>query len=335
MAQRELGERLALRSQWRLLACVTILRTAVTRIMPLAGASTWWMTLVCLLPGLALYWLACLGLRLSRRPSLPECARLVCALAAVALAVDAVSTITALITLFTEGVGTQGTQWTLALAAVGLLLFALNGEALARGVYFLRVPLLVLLASVLIGLASFARVDHLSPVLGGGVSSLWAAFRAGAGAGWVFLLPLLQAPTKEKRWHEPLLPAGLCIAALLCLNLALPHELLANQSALGDCLVLTVTHLPAFVRLLAVCLWVAALFLALGSSVSLCAGQLLTPTGRKLVWLPGVLALVVALTQLMNIRQLWTQLGVIEGWLLVVLGIGTGVALLACGRKRG
>lgn len=335
LAQRELGERLALRSQWRLLACVSILRTAITRIMPLAGASTWWMTLVCLLPGMALYWLACLGLRISKTSILPECARLVCILAAVALAVDAVSTITALITLFTEGVGTQGTQWTLALAAVGLLLFALNGEALARGVYFLRVPLLVLLSAALVGLASIARVDHLTPVLGGGMSSLWAALRAGAGAGWVFLLPLLQAPTKEKRWHEPLLPAGLCVAALLCLNLALPHELLANQSALGDCLVLTVAHLPAFVRLLAVCLWVAALFLALGSSVSLCAGQLLAPTGRKLVWLPGVLALVVALTQLLNIRQLWTQLGAIENWLLVVLGIGTGVALLACGRKRG
>ncbi|MBQ8312353.1 MAG: hypothetical protein IJX84_04010 [Clostridia bacterium] len=343
LAQRELGERLALRSQWRLLACVSILRTAVTRIMPLAGAAAWWMTLVCLLPGLVLYWLGCLGLRISKAASLPECARLalgkvgagvVCGLAAAALAVDAVSTITALITLFTEGVGTQGTQWTLALAATGLLLFALNGEALARGVYFLRVPLLVLLGAVLVGLASGAKLDHLFPVLGGGASGLWAAFQAGAGMGWVFLLPLLQAPTREKRWHEPLPPMGLCIVALLCLNLALPHELLANQSALGDCLVLTVAHLPAFVRLVAVCLWVVALFLSLGSGVSLCAGQLLAPTGRKIAWLPGVLALAVATTQLMDIRWLWTQLGAMGMWLLVALGVGAGVSLLACGRKR-
>lgn len=343
LAQRELGERLALRSQWRLLACVSILRTAVTRIMPLAGAATWWMTLVCLLPGLVLYWLACLGLRITKATSLPEGARLalgkagawlVCALAAVALGVGALSAITALITLFTEGIGTQGTQWTLALAAAGLLLFALNGEALARGVYFLRVPVVALLGAVLLGLVSGARLDHLFPVLGDGVSSLWAAFQAGAGAGWVFLLPLLQVPTKESRWREPLPPVGLCIAALLCLNLALPHELLSNQNALGDCLVLTVAHLPAFVRLMALCLWMAALFLALGSGVSLCAGQLLAPTGRRVVWLPGVLVLAAAATQLLDIRELWTQLGALERWLLAVPGVGAGVSLLLCWRKR-
>ncbi|MBQ7306192.1 MAG: hypothetical protein IJW85_08260, partial [Clostridia bacterium] len=144
----------------------------------------------------------------------------------------------------------------------------------------------------------------------------------------------LQAPTREKRWHEPLPPMGLCIVVLLCLNLALPHELLDNQSALGDCLVQTVAHLPAFVRLVAVCLWVVALFLSLGSGVSLCAGQLLAPTGRKVAWLPGVVALAVATTQLMDIRWLWTQLGAMGMWLLVALGIGAGVPLLACGRKR-
>ncbi len=344
LAQREQGERLALRSQWRLLACASILRTAVTRIMPLAGAATWWITLLCLLPGLALYWLACLGLRKTKSATLPEGARLalgkagawlVCTLAAAALAVDGVSTITALITLFTEGVGTQGTQWTLALAAAGMLLFALNVEALARGVYFLRVPLLVLLGVVLVGLVSSARVDHLLPVLGDGTNSSWAAFRAGAGVGWVFLLPLMQQPTREKRWNAPLPPVLVCIGAVLCLNLALPHELLANQGALGDCLVLTVTHLAPFVRLMAICLWMAGLFLTLGSSVSLCAGQLLAPVGRKLTWLPGVLALAVALTQLMNIRWLWMQLGKAEMWLLAALGVGTGVIMLACGRKRG
>lgn len=344
LAQRELGERLALRSQWRLLACVSILRTAITRIMPLAGTATWWVTLLCLLPGLVLYWVICLGLRRSKASSLVECARLavgkmgvwlVCILAAVVLAVDAVSTITALITLFTEGVGTQGTQLTLALATVGILLFALNGEALARGTYFLRVPLLVLLGVVLIGLVGEARLDHLFPVLGDGGSSLWAAFRAGAGAGWVFLLPLLQSPTKKNRWNAPLPPVGVCVIALLCLNLALPHELLANQSALGDCLVLTVAHLPALVRLVGICLWMAALFLALGSGVSLCAGQLLAPTGRKLVWLPGVSALAAAWTQLADIRRLWTLLGTLDVWLLLALGIGAVVTMLAWGRKRG
>lgn len=343
LAQREMGERLALRTQWRLLACVTILRTAVTRILPLAGASAWWMTLVCLLPGLGLYWLGCLGLRITKSAVLPECARLalgkagawvVCILACGGLAVDAISSMTALITLFTEGVGTQGTQWTLALAAAGMLLFALNREGLARGVYFLRLPLAVLLAIVLGGWLFSAKADHLFPILGGGGSSLWAAFKAGIGMGWVFLLPLMQQPVKEKRWTEPLSPAALCVVCVLCLNLALPHELVVNQIALGDCLVLTVAHLSPFVRLMAVCLWLAALFLSIASGISLWARYALAPTGRELMWLPGVLSLALAATQWADIRWLWNTLGIAEPWLAVTLGIGAALAILACGRKQ-
>ena len=53
----------------------SILRTAVTRLLPLCGAAAWWMTAACLVPGLVCYGLCCLALRLTRTQSLPECAR--------------------------------------------------------------------------------------------------------------------------------------------------------------------------------------------------------------------------------------------------------------------
>ena len=327
---RLVGEKRALRSQWRLLACASILRVAVTRVLPLAGAAGWWVTLACLLPGYALYALACWGLkrsgstRLSGKP-------VVCLLAAAALLADAVSSMTALTTLFVEGVGTAGTQLTLAVVAAGMLLFSLRREGLARGIYFLRWLLLVLAALVAAGYLLMARADHLSPLLGGGEASLWAAFRAGAGAGWVFLLPLMEEAPGKRRLAEPLPPMLACTGALLCLNLCVPHEQIVVHQALGDSLMVTVEHLGPLLRLVCICLWMGAIFLAMGSACSLSAGYILAPTGRELAWLPGALAVLLAATQAFSARKVWQGLGVVEPWLGLALAVG---AILSFRRKK-
>ena len=75
LAQRRTAQLCAWRSLWRVAACASILRTAVTRLLPLCGAAAWWMTAACLAPGLVCYGLCCLALRLTRTQSLPECAR--------------------------------------------------------------------------------------------------------------------------------------------------------------------------------------------------------------------------------------------------------------------
>ncbi|MBE5803299.1 MAG: hypothetical protein E7316_02175 [Clostridiales bacterium] len=318
---RQLGERRAMRSQWRLLACVSILRTAVTRVLPLAGSAGWWVTMVCLLPGAILYSMACWGLKRSGRAMLSG--GTVCFFASAALLIDGVSSMTALITLFTEGVGTQGTQLTLAAVAAGMLLFSLRREGLARGVYFLRLPLLALLALVAGGYLVKAELDHLFPVLGSGVPGVWAALRAGVGMGWVFLLPLLEQPVAARRISETWPPALLCVGALLCLNLVIPHEQLTLGATLGDTIVQTVAHLGPMLRLVCVCLWMGTLFLALGSACSLSAAYILAPTGRSCVWLPGVFAVGLAATQALPLRSLWQTLGAVEPWLLAALGLST------------
>jgi len=322
---RQFGERLALRSQWRLVAGVTILRTAVTRVLPMAGAAGWWVTLACLVPGLLLYALGCGALKRGR-----SLHKVVYLLAAVALLVDGTSTLTALVTLFTQGVGTAGTQFTLALVAGGMLLFALNREGLARGIYFLRGLILLLLAAVCIAYVSEAKVDHLFPLLGDGASSIWTAFRAGVGMGWVFLLPLLEMPVKKCSYTEPLPVVLLCAGVLLTLSLRIPHEQLTRCYALGDCLVQTV-QLDSLFRLIAICLWMGTLFLSFGSACSMAARYALAPWGRSAAWLPACFVLLLTVTQALPVRELWQFMSMAEPWLLAVLIAG---ATLTFGRRR-
>lgn len=343
LAMRLKGERRVARSQWRLATCAVILRTAVTRILPQAGAAGWWMTLVCLLPGLALYGLCCAGMRISKTDTLPACAEkalgsagvwLLHLLTAAALAAEGAACMTALATLFTEGIGTRGTQLTLGLSAAGLLLFALHSEGLPRGIFFLRIPVAAMAAAALGGLLALAKTDHLFPVLGDGVTGLQSAFLSGVGMGWIFILPLMQPPADKKRTAEPWPPVVLCMGVIACLNLALPQELLSANVSLGDSLTGSVAHLAPFPRLMGICLWLALLFLSMASMASLAGRYILVPAGRTCSWLPGMIALCWAAAQGANVRWMWQTMCSVQPWLLAVLGTGAALAWLGCGRRR-
>lgn len=343
IAARQLGERRCLQSQWRLMLCASVLRTAVTRISPAAGASAWWVTLACFLPGLLLYALACMGMRITRTSTLTDCMRrllgqagawLAHGLTAAALLIDGVCSMTAMITLFTQGVGARGTQLTLALVAAGMLLFCLQKEGLPRGIFLLRWVLLAMLLAVIVSMLMQGRADQLFPWLGNGVGSIKAALISGVGMTWPLLLPLLQEPVYARRITAPLPPLALCGLCVLGLNLFLPHELLVAHPALADSMVLTAAHLSAPLRLMVLCLWLGTLFLGIGSAASLAAQQLLAPSGREAAWLAGAAAVLVAATQALDVRSLWQALGCAEPWLLLPLGLCGILAIVACGRKR-
>lgn len=326
---RRLGQFRCQRSRWRFIACVTMMRTTLTRVIPLAGSAGWWVALVCMLPGLGLYGLGCWGLK-RRGKSCLHASPLLGILTAVALLVDSASSMTALTTLFTEGIGTPGTQFTLALVAAGMLLFALDREGLPRGVFLLRWCFVGVLALVLVGYASHGQIDHLFPVLGGGWSGIRAGAVAGLGMAWPLLLAFMEPSPAKRGAADVLPPMLLCAAAGLCLCLAIPHEMLMSSQSLGDALVQTVSHLSPFARLLCVCLWMGGLFLAMGNGCSLSAGYLLAPWGRELSWLAGVLVLALAGTQALAIRPLYQVLSAVEPCLLAVLALGAGL----CWRKK-
>lgn len=326
---RHLGECKAKRCQWQLLAFMNIFLTAVTRVLPLAGSAGWWITAACVLTAWGLYALGYWGLCRRKISSLPPgCA--VCLLAFAASLTDGVRYLTALVTLFTEGVGTSGTQFTLALTTVALLMLALKKEALARGIFFLRYGLAALLMAVLAWFVTQGRVNHLFPLMGNGLPDVLAAFRAGLGMGWPFLLGLMDEPAEEHPMLAPLPPALLGCSSVLCICLAIPHEVLMQHTSLGEALVQTVAYLPSPVRLLAICLWMSGSFLALGSVCCLGSDLLLSPWSRRCAWLPFGLAGITVVTQGLSIRGLWMVLGWAAPFSLAALAVG----MLACWRKR-
>lgn len=313
----------------QLIGIVSILRTVLTRIVPMAGSGAWWLTLICLAPGAAVYGLLALGMRLTGSATLTDLARaclgrlggwLLAIMLTAAMLLDGASSMTALITLFTEGVGTEGTQLTLAILTGAVLLTCLHREGLARGVYLLRwVMLGAALLTAAFGVKA-VHADSLFPMLGEGEAALSAAFRAGISLAWPFAL-LLTLPKESDRPRV----ASLCsvilsvLAVLLFLTLTNPNELLTRFRSLADCLLLPTRYASSAVRTLAQCLLMLVFFLAIGGAAQLSTDFLCAPMGQPPQYLPYAVLILLTATQALEIDRLWDALGCLEPWLLLPL----------------
>ena len=339
------GELLARASMVRLLLGVCIWRAALTRVLPLCGASAWWVTLLCLLPGVAVAALLRLVMRLADADVLPEAVRGICGkggiwLLGVSLAIpllaEGLSSMTALITLFTQGIGTRGTQLTLALLTGGALLCATDRAGFSRGVYLLRWGM----AGAALLLAGFllprVQVDHLFPIAGDGDGSLWTGLRAGGSLAWPTALLLTVEPTPARgRLRGAMLPLLGPVLALLLVSLVVPHEVLLGQTNLARQLLLPSWFLPNALRVLALCLWMLLFFFSIGASVQLAAEQAALMSGRELSWLPKLLLITLTLSQAIAPEALWRVLGRVEGWLPAPLAVLALILLpLALQRRK-
>ena len=344
LAARLMGERRTVQCLIRLVATVSILRTLLTRVLPLAGSAGWWMTLVCFLPGLAVYGLLALLLRMTHTTVLTDALRaafgrfgawLLAVLLAALLLLDGASSMTALVTLFTEGIGTEGTQFTLAVLTGGVLAFCLHRDGLPRGTFFLRWIMLGALALMALDWLGMAHVDGLFPVLGDGMPSLVAALRAGVSLAWPLALLLTAEPVRAGVRFRPVIPVILlCFGVALFTCLSLPHELLVTHHDLSGSLLEITLHLRPAVRMVAICLLLLTLFLTIGGTAYLITGALAAPVGRGHAWLPYAAVVLLVLTQLTDIRVLWTFLGTCEPWLLCPLAALGALALPAIMIRR-
>ena len=336
LASRMAGENCVRLTMLRLVCAVSIWRTAMTMVLPLCGAAAWWVTLICLLPGFALAALLRLAMHMTRKSTLTEGIRAclgtvggwtVSLVLAVLLLVEGVSELTALITLFTEGVGTRGTAFTLALLTGGALLFAMHRDGLPRGVHFLRWPMTaaaVLLAACLL---SKARIDHLFPLYGDGNASVLSAMKTGAGLAWPVTLLLTVPPAKQGRLRSAVLPAFSAVAALLVLSLPLPQELLAGTKGLAQPLLLPTKYATNAQRVLYLCLLMEGIFLSIGASVQLATEHLCAPLKKRSKWLPYVLLTGLILTQAWDMTLLWSLLEPLQHWLPLPLAILSVISL--------
>lgn len=335
-ASRAAGERCAHLTLLQLLCAVSVWRTAMTRILPLCGASAWWVTLACMIPGVIVAALLRLTMRLTHTETLAECIRVclgrigavgVSAGLAGLLLTEAVSDITALITLFTEGLGTRGTQLTLAVLTGVTLLFSLHREGLSRAAHFLRWMMAGAAAAIAACLLGEAKLDHLFPLYGDGEACVFAALRAGAGIGWPFVLLLTVQPVQPGRLRRAVLPGISAVAAMLLVTLTLPHELLVQQEGLARLLLLPTRYESNILRIIAMCLVMLTFFLSIGASAQLATAQLCLPWKRLPPWLPHALLAGLFLTQAGDVSALWRLLGWIEPWLLAPLAVTAAVCL--------
>ncbi len=325
------GERLARLTLIRLLCAVSIWRVTMTRILPLAGAATWWTALVCLLPGFA----AAAGFRgvmaLTGTSTLTEAVRVCLGQAGAALLsgtlgilllLEGVSSITALITLFTQGVGTRGTQLTLAILTGVSLLLCLHREGLSRAAYLLRWGMIAAALLAAAFLLPEVRLDRLFPLQGEGNASVMAAAYSGMSLAWpVALLLTEEPPLRQGRLRSGILPAFAAVGAVLLATLLTPHELLMRQQGLAGLLLLPTRFAPNGLRVLALCLLMLTFFLSIGAAAQMATAHLCTPMKSVPAWLPYGLLAAMFLTQAADPAMLWDALGVIEPWLLAPLAV--------------
>lgn len=334
LASRMAGENRARLTLLRLLCAVSIWRTATTRILPLCGTSAWWVTLACLLPGFAVAALLRLAMHLTRTATLKEAIRaclgrvgawVLSAVLAVLLLAEGLAGMTALVTVFVEGVGTRGTAFTLALLTGGALLLSLHREGLSRAAHFLRWPMAAAAVIIAACLLPKARLDHLFPVYGEGEAAAFVAMKAGMSLAWPVSLLLTVPPAGQSRLRGAVLPVFPAVAALALLALTIPQELLAGQNGLAALLLLMAKYAPNALKLLYLCLLMLGMFLSIGASVQLATEHFCAPLKRSPTWLPYAILVVLILLQAGDTARLWDVLMMLGSWLLLPLG---GLALL-------
>ena len=343
LASRMEGENRARLTMLQLVCAVSVWRTAMTRVLPLCGTAAWWVTLICLLPAFAVAVLLRLSMHLTRTSTLTEAVRAclgksggwaISLVLAVLLLVEGLSGVTALITLFTEGVGTRGTAFTLSLLTGGALLLSLHRAGLPRGVHFLRWPLTAAAVIVAACLVPEARLDHLFPIHGEGDAAVLSALKTGVSLAWPVTLLLTVPPAKQGRLRSVLLPAFAAVGALLVLSMILPQELLADTMGLARLLLLPTKYAPNALRVLYLCLLMAGIFLSIAASVQLGTEHLCAPLKQCPGWLPHVLLIVLILTQAGDTTRLWRWIEMLQPWLLVPLALLALVCLPMAALRR-
>lgn len=338
------GELRARTALVRLLCAVSVWRCSMTRVLPLCGASAWWLALLSLLPGAVIALLLRAVMALTRTATLTEAVRaclgkggaiLISFLLTALLLTDGVLSITSLITLFTEGLGTRGTQLTLAILTGVMLLFSLHREGLARAVCFLRWGMIAAAVLVAALLLPDARLDSLFPLHGEGSAATLAALKAGLSMGWPLALMLTVPPhTGRGRLRGGVGPVFAAVAAVLLVNLLVPHERLIQESGLASLLLLPTRYAPNALRLLAMCLLMLAFFLAIGASARLATENLCMPWRALPGWVPYALLTGMFITQAADVTRLWRGLGAVEPWLLAPLALLTVICLPAALLRR-
>lgn len=338
------GDRRARQMQVQFLCCVSMVRCVVMQMLPLCGSALWWVAPLCMAPGIVVYLLISTGLKRSGAATVQAATAkagkvvrwITGGLVFLLLMLDGAASMTALITAFTQGIGTEGTQLTLAGLTLLALLGCMKKDGLPWGIYMMRKGLMSLALVIAAVMTSMANVDGIHPVLGTGSGGILAAIRAGAGMAWpLILLTTIEPP--RPGIIRPVLPvAAVTFGAGIMLCLVYPCEVLIRSGTMAERLLMPALHLPQALRTLAHSLGMLTLFLEIASVVQLSAERLAEISGRDRIWFPYVIAAALAGTQALDIHRLWrgvsSMLEVLPAG-VVVVGIALWLRRKSCAGK--
>lgn len=328
MQQRLMADRSCHRCLLRFLCVVSVLRSALTLVVPVAGSASWWLAPALLLPGTVCFLVASGCMRATKTTTLGECVRKMLGnggsavagwMAALLLLVDGITTMTTLVCFFVEGIHTVGTQVVMTLLTCAVLVWCLDQAGLPRGIWLLKWVMLVVAVIVAANLVGMAKIDHLYPWLGNGRQSVLEAVKAGAGLSWPLLLLLTQPPVGEGTSHMRELPLPLLsmLAGTALLLAAFSNETLTSMDTLAQALTLPVMYLHPAVKMLMQCLLMLALFLLLSAQAHTAFAQVKHALPRQWAFFPHAMVAVIGLTQLLPTKRLWSALRLVQPWMLL------------------
>lgn len=328
---------------YRWFALASLLRSTVVIVSGEGGAAGWWLTALCLLPGLAACGLLHTALRFSGCATVPALAQQLAGrggriavqwLAALLMTVEGLNAMQALTTLFADGVGTTIGPAAFAILAAAVLCLCTGRSGLVYGVGLLRWPVGVFAALIVLDAAQQAKWNHLFPLGGDGMQAWLDTLRINGSMGWpLALLYYEEADVSVRRrvWYAP--AAAVLCALLLCL--AIPHGTLTIPRTIAEQLLLPGMTLQAGNRVLLMCLWTAGLGLAAVIAAVRAADLTLPQNHAALRWLPWLLLGAYAAAHLPGLERLAEAVGWIAPWMLApVMLMAAVLAVWAAIRRK-
>lgn len=282
---REASDRRCRQSLIRLVCVTSMLRTAVTRVIPLAGSAGWWVVPLCSIPGLALYLSFALILRATGTQTIPSCAEkligrtgqvFAIGLAAFLLLTEALVCAGMLTRIFTEGFGVEGTRLSITVIAMAPMLVCLDEAGLSRAVCLLQGLMVVTLALAALNWLEAGRGRGFFPLLGDESASVSASFRIGFSLAWPLCLLLYADPIESAerlRWKEAVTPLLICLGIIALFVQAVPNDLLRARSTVVSALLTMTAYLHAPVRMAMYILLMTSLFLSVAGTVTMASSH--------------------------------------------------------------
>lgn len=304
----------------RLIATFSLMRTSITEVLPTVGSASWWITPLLIVPGLIVYLTSRSSMRKAKTSSchdwmlksMGQAGGCITAAAFTLLVLsDSVLSLNVLTSFFSNIIGVAGTPFEIALVTCIAVMLCLDRKGLPRAISLLRWGMCCAGIVIIINEFDLLSVGSLYPIMGDGALQPNQILLLSGKMSWPILVMLLDEQTEvpKKKVVYDLSMLLVCGCWVLLMNLIVPHEIWMSSNAFAD----TLMHLRVWfhqgIRTIASTLVIQAWFLLFASEICVCVAQASSLFRQEIRWLPYVIVICCAFTQLGNSINLSSALG--------------------------